>query len=138
MSHLNFTVDPTNDPPDPTSFAFNPYDLAALVDPRTLEGLDKMGGVEGICAGLGTNRTMGLSARSLGQSDGAEGQQPGGDGPFVAPLSERQRFYGTNSLPMPSSSPLLRLLRLAYMNKAFVRFNRSHNFLHSVVLIPPP
>ena len=62
-------INPLDDT-DPTPFAFKPYALAALVHPKTLKDLDTMGGLEGLCAGLGTNPTKGLSAHSLGQGAG--------------------------------------------------------------------
>ena len=60
-------INPLDDNINPTPFAFKPYALAALVHPKTLKDLDTMGGLEGLCAGLGTNPTKGLSAHSLGQ-----------------------------------------------------------------------
>ncbi|KAH9025691.1 calcium-translocating P-type ATPase [Lactarius deliciosus] len=42
-------------------FAFKPYQLANLAYPKSLENLEKMGGVDGLLRGLGTNRRRGLS-----------------------------------------------------------------------------
>ncbi|KAH9168805.1 calcium-translocating P-type ATPase [Lactarius sanguifluus] len=42
-------------------FAFKPLQLASLVDPKSLENLESLGGVEGLIRGLGTNRLRGLS-----------------------------------------------------------------------------
>ena len=113
-------IDPTADHTDPTPFAFKPYALAALVDPKTLKDLEKMGGLEGLCAGLGTSPTRGLSAHSLGQGAGADGEKSGGEGPLAAPLSDRQRVYGTNSLPTRLSKSLLQLMWLALKDKVLV------------------
>jgi len=113
-------VNPADDTTDPTPFAFKPYALAALLDPKTLEDLDKMGGLENLCAGLGTNPTKGLSAHSLGQGAGADGEKSGGEGPFAAPLSDRQRVYGTNSLPTRPSKSLLQFMWLAFKDKVLV------------------
>jgi P-type Ca2+ transporter type 2C len=114
-------INPADDHTDPTPFAFKPYDLAALVDPKTLGDLDKMGGAEALCAGLGTNRTSGLSAHSLGQGAGAGDEKSGGQGSFAAPLSDRQRVYGTNTLPTRPSKSLLQLMWLALKDKVLVR-----------------
>lgn len=46
---------------DPRPFAYKPFHLASLVDPKSLETLTKMGGVEGLLKGLGTHRKHGLS-----------------------------------------------------------------------------
>ncbi|KAH9015966.1 calcium-translocating P-type ATPase [Lactarius deliciosus] len=42
-------------------FAFKPPQLAGLVDPKSLENLESLGGVEGLIRGLGTNRLRGLN-----------------------------------------------------------------------------
>ncbi|KAH9025496.1 calcium-translocating P-type ATPase [Lactarius pseudohatsudake] len=42
-------------------FAFKPLQLVGLVDPKSLENLESLGGVEGLIRGLGTNRLRGLS-----------------------------------------------------------------------------
>ena len=97
-------INPLDDNIDPTPFAFEPYALAALVHSKSLKDLDTMGGLEGLCAGLGTNPTTGLSAHSLGQG-ARDGENSGGEGAFAAPLSDRRRVYGINSLPTrPSKS----------------------------------
>jgi len=115
VAHIN----PLDDNTDPTPFAFKPYALAALLDPKTLKDLDTMGGLEGICTGLGTNPAKGLSAHSLGQGAG-DGERSGGEGAFAASLSDRQRVYGTNSLPTRPSKPLLQFMWLAFKDKVLV------------------
>jgi len=116
IAHIN----PNDDTTDPTPFAFKPFALAALVDPKTLEDLEKMGGLEGLCTGLGTNPTRGLSAHSLGLGGGADGEKSGGEGPLGAPLSDRQRVYGVNSLPVRRSKSLLQFMWLALKDKVLV------------------
>ena len=99
---------PLDDNTDPTPFALKPYALAALVDPKTLKDLDTMGGLEGLCIGLGTSPTKGLSAHSLGLGAG-DGEKSGGEGAFgafTAPLSDRQRVYGPNTEPTRPSKSL--------------------------------
>jgi len=44
-------------------FAFKPLQLAGLVDPKSLESLESLGGIEGLIRGLGTNRLRGLSTK---------------------------------------------------------------------------
>ncbi|KAH9052974.1 calcium-translocating P-type ATPase [Lactarius deliciosus] len=44
-------------------FAFKPLQLASLVDPKSLESLESLGGIEGLIRGLGTNRLRGLSTK---------------------------------------------------------------------------
>lgn len=47
---------------DPTPFSFKPAQLAQLLDPKSIEGLEAMGGVDGLMKGLGTHATLGLGA----------------------------------------------------------------------------
>jgi hypothetical protein len=44
-------------------FAFKPLQVASLVDPKSLENLEKLCGVEGLLRGLGTNRLHGLNTK---------------------------------------------------------------------------
>ena len=113
-------INPNDDHTDPTPFAFEPYALAALVDPKTLKGLENIGGLEGLCTGLGTSPTKGLSAHSLGQGASFNGETSGGEGPFAAPLSDRQRVYGINTLPTRRSKSLVQYMWLALKDKVLV------------------
>ena len=108
-----------DDNTDPTPFAFKPYASAAFVDPKSLKDLDTMGGLEGLCSGLGTNTSKGLSAHSLGKG-ARDGEKSVGEGAFAAPLSDRQRVYGTNSLPTRRPKSLLQLMWLALKDKVLV------------------
>jgi Ca2+-transporting ATPase len=64
---------------DPTPFKYKPFQLASLVDAKDFNGLDALGGVERLLAGLGTNCQTGLSKRALqNESNGTPGSQ--GDG----------------------------------------------------------
>ena len=107
----------SDDHTGPAPFAFGPLALAALVDSKTLRDLDGMGGLEGICNGLGTSPTRGLSTHSGAGAD----EKSGGEGPFGSPFSERQRVYGTNSLPTRPSKSLLQLMWLALKDTVLVR-----------------
>ncbi|KAH9052627.1 hypothetical protein EDB87DRAFT_423558 [Lactarius vividus] len=46
-------------------FAFKPLQLASLVDRKSLENLESLGGVEGLLRGLGTDRVRGLSTKLM-------------------------------------------------------------------------
>jgi P-type Ca2+ transporter type 2C len=48
---------------DVRPFAFKPLRLASLVDPKSLEALEFMGGVDGLLRGLGTHPNHGLSIK---------------------------------------------------------------------------
>ncbi|KAJ7158854.1 hypothetical protein C8R46DRAFT_1002629 [Mycena filopes] len=63
---------------DPTPFRFRPNDLAMMLDPKTLESLEYIGGVEGLLDGLGTTADMGLGGASLARS--TTGLSSPGDG----------------------------------------------------------
>jgi Ca2+-transporting ATPase len=49
---------------DVRPFEFKPLQLASLVDPKSLETLENMGGVGALLRGLGTHPTLGLSTKS--------------------------------------------------------------------------
>ena len=44
---------------DPAPFRFKPYELAHMLDPKSIEILEAFGGIDGLC-GLGTNADTGL------------------------------------------------------------------------------
>lgn len=70
---------------DPAPFAFKPAQLAQLLDPKNIEALEAIGGVEGLLKGLGTHATLGLgagkgkaAATHEAQSDDGQGAGDGG------------------------------------------------------------
>lgn len=71
---------------DAAPFAFKPYHLASLVDPKNLPALRQMGGVQGLLRGLGTHRKHGLSSAGAasssrhGDSSAGLGKTAQGDG----------------------------------------------------------
>ena len=125
---------------DPSPFNFNPSQLASLVDPKNLNLLAELGGVNGLIKGLGTNLHEGLSLSSLGQlpdlkADHVVDDGGGRDGkagasypqdkstskdPFKGTLEDRKHVYGTNILPARRSKPLLLLMWLAFKDKVLV------------------
>jgi len=50
---------------DPTPFAFKPYTLASMLDPKNLDILEELGGIQGLLKGLGTNRIRGIGGNAL-------------------------------------------------------------------------
>ncbi|PCH42057.1 Ca-transporting ATPase [Wolfiporia cocos MD-104 SS10] len=112
---------------DAGPFKFKPYRLAGLVDPKSLDTLEQMGGIRGLLRGLGTRRKKGLSARALSELGAGEGasqrhdRQQDPDGPaFEADLEQRQRVYGANVLPTRKTKTLLQLMWLALKDKVLV------------------
>lgn len=73
---------------DPAPFHFKPFELAQLLDPKNLNALEALGGVDGLLRGLGTSRDSGLSKQTAKSSTtksehgaGATDGRPGaGDG----------------------------------------------------------
>lgn len=90
---------------------FSPFKLARLVDPKSLQSLEALGGAKGLLDGLGTDPKHGLSS------------QKSGDGPSsssTASYEERQRIYGPNVLPTRKSKSLLQLMWIALKDKVLV------------------
>ncbi|KAJ7284885.1 calcium-transporting ATPase [Mycena rebaudengoi] len=76
---------------DPAPFHFRPNRLAMLLDPKNLDGLEEMGGIDGVLEGLGTTIQTGLSTASLTRTaTGLSGQGPG-DGRPGAGVGASQR-----------------------------------------------
>lgn len=123
-SHL----DPEKDTTDPTPFKEKPSRLAMLVDPKSLEDLEKMGGIQGLLDGLGADGTKGLLVGTeegekveTGEPKGGAAVVPQGAGTqFKADLEERRRVYGRNDLPERKSKSLLQLMWLAFKDKVLV------------------
>ncbi|WVN85115.1 calcium-translocating P-type ATPase, PMCA-type [Cryptococcus depauperatus CBS 7841] len=122
MAHL----DPEKDQTDPTPFRENPSRLAMLVDPKSLEDLEKIGGVQGLLDGLGVDKTKGLAVGiEEGHVDNGaplhSADMPGRDAPqWRAGMDERRRVYGKNDLPQRKSKSLLLLMWLAFKDKVLI------------------
>lgn len=75
---------------DPTPFQFKPYELASMLDPKDIQILERLGGVDTLIRGLGTHRTRGLGKKALLRNptiiDGG-----GGDGRPGAGIGASQR-----------------------------------------------
>ncbi|KAF8837766.1 Ca-transporting ATPase [Paxillus ammoniavirescens] len=67
---------------DPAPFSFKPYELACLLDPKNLDALQAMGGIDTILKGLGTHPTRGLllGVPNRGGSHPSDGRPGAGDG----------------------------------------------------------
>lgn len=50
---------------NPTPFAFKPYQLAHMLDPKNLDTLAGFGGAVGLLRGLGTNAERGLTTQQV-------------------------------------------------------------------------
>ncbi|TFK75096.1 calcium-translocating P-type ATPase [Pluteus cervinus] len=120
---------------DAAPYHFKPFQLAHMLDPKSLDTLISMGGVDGLLKGLGTNVDTGLLTSQL-QRSGTAGTLRAGAGPGAshrhdpekahewtpetAPLAHRQHIYGTNTLPQRASKSLLALMWLALKDKVLV------------------
>ena len=116
-------------------FAFKPVQLTRLVDPKSLEKLDNLGGVEGLLRGLGTSLRCGLSSDPLRNrsSTAPYGMQITPTSPaYEATIEDRQRIYGQNVLPQRPSKTLLCLVWLALQDKVIVSPMTPHSFLADV------
>ncbi|KAL1663042.1 hypothetical protein GGF50DRAFT_103433 [Schizophyllum commune] len=113
---------------DPAPFAFRPFSLARMLDPKSITALEDIGGVEGLTKGLGTSEARGLSDSSGGHKPppGSNPPTPGGappsgaTDPFNATIEDRQRVYGPNTIPARASKTLLQLMWIALKDKVLV------------------
>jgi Ca2+-transporting ATPase len=121
---------------DPTPFTFKPYHLASLVDPKSLETLEAMGGADALLAGLGVDPTNGLSIvgnrPESGDAPAVVVTEPGGEkgkvgekstregAAYAGTVEDRQRIYGSNVLPARKSKSLWQLMWLALKDKVLV------------------
>ncbi|KAI9437977.1 calcium-translocating P-type ATPase [Lactarius indigo] len=88
-------------------FAFKPLQLANLVDPKSIENLERLGGVEGLLCGLGTNRRCGLSTKltqptsrdpenlTAVHSDGEQTTRPKPDNMIATPIVSARAYEAT-------------------------------------------
>ena len=125
---------------DPTPFAFKPYHLASLVDPKNFRALDAIGGTWGLMAGLGVdpNDGLGIGGKTSGTGEApvvvitsltdARGDAvekiPLEPGAYRGTIEDRRRVYGSNVLPVRKNKPLLELMRLALKDKVLVNCSR--------------
>ncbi|KAF8640285.1 hypothetical protein AX16_010180 [Volvariella volvacea WC 439] len=119
---------------DPTPFLFKPYQLAHMLDPKSYETLERLGGTDGIMRGLGSS-DKGLSSAVLDAQPPTAGPGAGNGAsspddpekvkelkgtPYSASRATRLRVYGENSLPRRRSKSLLELMWLAMKDKVLI------------------
>ena len=104
------------------TFEFQPVPLANLVNSKSLEILERLGGVDGLLRGLGTNPRGGLSSDSSRYPMSITSLAD----MLEAIIEDRQRIYGQNILPQRPSKSLLRLMWLALQNKVIVSLMIPH------------
>ncbi|KAJ7792541.1 Ca-transporting ATPase [Mycena olivaceomarginata] len=133
----------------PAPFRFRANDLAVMLDPKNLDTLEDMGGIDGLLDGLGTSIDIGLGSETgcsddcLGagvghRPDPAKGEEtavpvitltaPGGEKTtnwnptqaFVASLNVRKSIYGENIIPRRPTKSLLSLLYTALKDKVLI------------------
>ena len=117
-------------------FAFTPSQLSNLVDPKDLDALQALGGVDGLLQGLGTHTIYGLAdgpdhPPHLGTPQCNAGSvlpelpdpiSLNAENPaYKASLGDRARVYGMNSLPSPKSKSIWQLMWAAYNGRIIVR-----------------
>ncbi|KAG2361782.1 hypothetical protein BDR07DRAFT_1485475 [Suillus spraguei] len=127
---------------NPRPFKFRPVELASLLDPKNLDALQKLGGIDGLLDGLGTDSSQGL--KPVGTPDNKPGAGVGAsqrhnreplsgvpapqghvevevaDDPHSASMEDRKRVFGDNVLPHRISKSLLGLMWLALQDKVLI------------------
>ncbi|KAF7374851.1 Calcium-transporting ATPase [Mycena sanguinolenta] len=134
---------------DPTPFRFRANALAMMLDPKNLEILEHMGGVDGLLDGLGVTSDTGLGmsghsggrlgagvgvshrhdpengdetvpAITLTDPEGGKSTNWNSSGAFAMSLDDRRRIYGQNVLPRREAKSLLSLVYPALKDKVLV------------------
>ncbi|CAO1622847.1 unnamed protein product [Sympodiomycopsis kandeliae] len=121
---------------DPTPFKFKPIVLADIVDPKSVEKVRDLGGINAIVAGLGTNAERGLDIpiagnvnssaaaagdiESISAKDGSTTRAPNSPEPVIASPADRDRVYGRNVLPAKKAKSLWLLMWLALQDKILI------------------
>lgn len=106
---------------DPSPFKHRPHELGELVDPKSVETLRDLGGIEGLLKELGTT-TNGLNVPINGielEKKDMENDAGNGNGGRFDP-NDRKRVYGENQLPPTKSKSLLMLMWMALQDKILV------------------
>jgi P-type Ca2+ transporter type 2C len=101
-------------------FAFKPLQLASLVDPKSLETLEDLGGVGALHRGLGAHPTDGLSTETGSPPSHLASAIQSSEGVYRTSVEDRQRIFGQNILPRRPIKSLLQLIWLALKDKALV------------------
>lgn len=89
-------------PEEMKPFTLVPSTLYSLIDPKSIEHLKSLGGIQGVLKSLMTNANDGLNDDETS-------------------LADRQRVYGINRVPDRKGKSLLRLMWMAYQDKVLVR-----------------
>lgn len=148
--NVGVRLDTANANSNVNPLAFKPLELVALVDQKSIENLESLGGVEGLLHGLGTNRRCGLKTTMQVRQFGSPDPPAGNRGisavtPFgvvLAPMpsfgvafgtsppslellheasiEDRQRVYGHNMPPPRQSKRLLFFIWQALYDKVLV------------------
>ena len=89
--NVRVDLEQDSDDADHAPFLFKPFKLASMLDPKDLEVLEALGGINALLKGLGTNPTRGLGSKALMGSDGRPGPGEG--------VSQRHDREEQNPLP---------------------------------------
>jgi len=98
-------------------FAFRPKQLAEVAENKDVDELSRLGGINAVLKGLGTDPSRGLSSHALGE---VSDEKSGGEGPYAATLDDRRRVYGVNTMPPQRTKSLLQLMWHALQDKVLV------------------
>lgn len=104
---------------NPAPFRELPTRLAMMVDPKSLEELEQIGGAAGLLEGLGVDRKTGLIEAGGGADRAGDAMRPVG-AQWQASIEMRQQVYGVNELPRQPVKSLLQLMLLAFKDKILV------------------
>lgn len=124
--HTKVDIDllsPHSDPSNP--FAYIPTQLASLMDPKNLQLLASLGGLEGVAKGLHADVQHGLSPAA--NIDSAVSMSSPEMHPFEPSnnFDKRIAVFGTNRLPEAKAKNIFQLMFLAFRDKTLVFHSES-------------
>jgi hypothetical protein len=79
LGNTRIDLEQDSDDVNPMPFAFKPFMLADMLDPKNLDILEGLGGTQGLLKGLGTNLMRGLGGNALTKMVSSVGSRRGQD-----------------------------------------------------------
>ncbi|KAJ1931558.1 plasma membrane calcium, partial [Linderina macrospora] len=93
------------------AFGVSPEQLTAMLDPKDVEKLSRLGGADQVCKHLLVDPAVGLRQREQVDTDGTRSTEP---------FQARRSVFGRNELPEAETTTFLQLLFEAYNDRTLI------------------